>query len=384
MTNKPDAPQHPATIAARALGWEDRETGAITPPIHLSTTYTRDEAYQSRHGRTYLRDHGPTQYHAEQLLCELESGEDAISFASGLAACTAPFHGLNKGDHVVVSAVIYYGVLTWLVVFAEARGLEYSLFEPGNLDDLSNKLIDGKTKLVWLETPANPTWVVTDIAAVCEIAHARGVLVAVDSTVATPVLTRPIELGADFVCHSATKYLNGHSDVLGGMLVTAHADSDLWHRIRQHRLYAGAMLGSFEAYLLIRGIRTLFLRVGAQCENAMVIAGYLHRHPKVEHVHYPGLPGDPGHAIATRQMTGGYGGMLSILVPGGRAGAIAVVNNASVFKKATSLGGVESLIEHRKTSESGVTDTPENLIRISVGIEAVQDLVADLEQMLDR
>jgi cystathionine gamma-synthase len=382
MKNKLKTTLHPTTLAAQALGWEDLETGAVAPPIYLSTTYARNEDYTSRNGRTYQRDHGLTQRHAEELVCRLEEGEDAISFASGLAACTAPFHALDKGDHVAVSSVIYHGVLSWLELFAEQRGIEYSLFEAGNLDSLSSVIIDGQTRLVWLETPCNPTWGVTDIGAACEIAHNRGVLVAVDSTVATPVLSQPIKLGADFVCHSATKYLNGHSDVLGGMLVCADSNSDLWDRIRKHRLFAGPMMGSFEAYLLTRGMRTLFLRVRAQCENAMAIASYLHSHPAVERVHYPGLPTDPGYEIARKQMTGGFGGMVSILVPGGRDEAVAVVSRARVFKKATSLGGVESLIEHRKTSESDVTSTPENLIRLSIGIESVHDLIDDLDQML--
>ncbi len=373
----------PTTLAAQALGWEDKETGSVTRPIHLSTTFTRDENYKARNQRTYLRDHGPTQYHVEELVCQLEGGDEALSFASGMAACTAPFHGLKLGDHVAVSAVIYHGVLSWLEQFAETRGIEYSLFEPGNLEDLSIKIIEDKTRLVWLETPSNPTWAVTDIAAVAELAHARGALVAVDSTVATPVLSQPIKHGADIVCHSATKYLNGHSDVLGGILVCADSKTDLWQRIKKHRLYAGPMLGSFEAYLLIRGIRTLFLRVKAQCENAMAIATFLGQHPNVKRVHYPGLSEDPGHEIAKRQMSGGFGGMISILVPGGRDEAIAVVNRAKVFKKATSLGGVESLIEHRKTSESDVTRTPENLIRLSIGIESTDDLINDLSQMLE-
>ncbi len=382
MKTKHDPSLHPTTLAAQALGWEDRETGAVTPPLYLSTTFARDDDYSTRDGRTYLRDHGLTQRHAEELVCCLEAGDDALGFASGLAACTAPFHALEKGDHVAVSSVIYYEVLSWLEIFAEQRGIEYSLFETGNLDNLANTIIAGKTRLVWLETPSNPTWAVTDISAVCELAHARGALVAVDSTAATPVLTQPIKLGADLVCHSATKYLNGHSDVLGGMLVCEDASSKLWDRIRKHRLYAGPMLSSFDAYLLTRGIRTLFLRVYAQCENAMAIARHLSAHPGVSQVYYPGLPGDPGHEIAARQMAGGFGGMLSILVPGGREDAIAVVNRARVFKKATSLGGVESLVEHRKTSESDITDTPENLIRLSIGIESVHDLIADLDQML--
>ena len=371
----------PQTLAAQALGQEDKETGAVVKPIHLSTTYAREPDYTLPKDISYIRDHGPTQSHVEELLKELEGGADCLSFSSGLAACTAAFHGLKLGDHVLVSDTIYHGVLTWLEEFADSRGLEYTLFEAGNLDQFSRAIRPGKSKLVWLETPANPTWAVTDIAAFTELAHQHDVLVAVDSTCATPALTNPIKLGADFVCHSATKYLNGHSDVLAGMLVAAE-DSDLWQRVRQHRLFAGCTLGSLDAYLLMRGMRTLFVRVQRQCENALAVAKFLSAHPAVEKVHYPGLESDPGHVIASRQMSGGFGGMLSFLVPGGRKEAIAVVSRAKVLKRATSLGGVESLLEHRKTSESDVTNTPENLIRVSIGIEHVDDLIDDFRQML--
>ncbi len=382
MTKKSAGDLAPSTLAAQALGWTDEVTGAVTPSISVSTTFTRNSDYSARENGTYLRDHGPTQKHAESLICELEGGQDAFSFGSGLAACTAAFHALEKGDHVAVSAVIYHGVLSWLAHFAEQRGIHYTLFDPGSLDSLADVLEATPTRLVWLETPANPTWAVTDIRAACDLSHKYGALVAVDSTVATPVLTRPIEFGADLVCHAATKYLNGHSDVLGGLLVTADSSSPLWERIRLHRLYAGPMLGSLDAYLLVRGMRTLYLRVKKQSENALQIARFLEQHPGVERVHYPGLESDPGHEVARRQMQDGFGGMLSILIPGGREEAIAVVKRAAVFKMATSLGGVESLIEHRKTSETDVTNTPQNLLRISVGIEFVDDLIDDLNQML--
>ena len=382
MTKKSVGDLNPSTLAAQALGWTDEVTGAVTPSISVSTTFTRKPDYSARDNGTYLRDQGPTQKHAEALICKLEGGQEAFSFGSGLAACTAPFHALEKGDHVAVSSVIYHGVLSWLEHFAEQRGISYTLFDPGSLESLSAVLDATPTRLVWLETPSNPTWDVTDIQAASDLAHKHGAVVAVDSTVATPVLTRPIEFGADLVCHAATKYLNGHSDVLGGMVVTADSSSPLWERIRLHRLYTGPMLGSLDAYLLVRGMRTLFLRVKKQSENAMQIARFLEQHPGVERVHYPGLESDPGHEVAARQMQGGFGGMLSILVPGGREEAIEVAKRAKVFKMATSLGGVESLIEHRKTSESDVTNTPQNLLRLSIGIEFVYDLINDLSQML--
>ena len=371
----------PETLAAQALGQEDEQTGALVPPIHLSTTFARKEDYSLPDGRSYIRDHGATQEQVEHLLCELEGGFEALGFASGLAACTAPFHALEHGDHVLVSDTIYHGVLSWLDAFAEARGIHYELFPAGDVRAFADLIRPGTTRLVWLETPANPMWTVTDIAGMSEIAHASNVMVAVDSTCATPVLTRPIEHGADMVCHSATKYLNGHSDVLAGMLVAA-ADSPFWQRIRQHRLLAGSVLGSMEAWLLMRGMRTLFLRVRQQSASALAIAQWLHAREDVERVHYPGLPGNPGHATAASQMTGGFGGMLSFEVPGGREEAIEVACRARLFKRATSLGGVESVLEHRKTSESDVTNTPENLIRVSVGIERLEDLIADMTQML--
>lgn len=371
----------PETLAAQALGEDDKETGGLVRPIHVSTTFARNQDYALPDDRSYIRDHGATQAQAEAVVCELEGGADAISFSSGMAACTAAFHALDTGDHVAVAATIYHGVLSWLEEFAAARGISYTLFESGNTHAFEQAIIPGRTKLVWLETPANPTWEVTDIASIASVASKQNIKVAVDSTCATPVLTRPITFGADLVCHSATKYLNGHSDVLAGMLVTATKD-DFWNRIRRHRLLGGAMLGSLEAFLLMRGMRTLFVRVRQQCESALAIAQYLNAHPAVEHVYYPGLDTDPGHEIASRQMQGGFGGMLSILVPGGRQEAIAVANKALVFKRATSLGGVESVLEHRKTSETDATTTPENLIRISVGLEHVDDLIGDFEQML--
>lgn len=373
--------QKPETLAAQALGQEDKETGALVPPIHVSTTFARRSDYSLADDRSYVRDHGPTQEQVEDLLCQLENGEDAISFSSGLAACTAAFHVLDSGDHVVVSDTVYHGVLNWLEQFAAARGLVYTLFRAGDLEDFEKSIKPGNTRLAWLETPANPTWAITDIAAFSEVAHRYDVLVAVDSTCATPVLTQPIQFGADLVCHSATKYLNGHSDVLAGMLVTARKDA-LWQKIRQHRLLAGSMLGSIESFLLMRGMRTLFVRVRNQCANAMALARFADTHAGVEKVHYPGLDSDPGHGVASTQMQGGYGGMLSILIPGGKARAIEVACRAKVFKRATSLGGVESVLEHRKTSEGDLTNTPENLIRISAGIEHVDDLVDDLAQML--
>ncbi|MEM7195309.1 MAG: aminotransferase class V-fold PLP-dependent enzyme [Pseudomonadota bacterium] len=369
------------TIAAQALGLEDEATGAIIRPVHVSTTFARHPDYELPDGRSYMRDHGPTQAHAESIVCRLEGGVDALTFSSGMAACTAPFHALNKGDHALVSDTIYHGVLSWLHEFAESRGISYQLFAAGDLDALKNGLESRDAALVWLETPANPSWAVTDIRACCDLAHQYGALVAVDSTAATPVHTQPIALGADIVCHSATKFLNGHTDVVAGVLVTAN-DSAYWQRIRKHRLLGGAVLSSMDAHLLIRGMRTLYLRVRQQSQSALQIAEFLQAHNAVETVLYPGLQSHPGHDIAVRQMQDGFGGMLSFLIPGSKTEVIQCLSKAKVFKRATSLGGVESLMEHRKSSESDVTRTPDNLIRMSTGIERVDDLIADLDQML--
>jgi len=373
---------HPETIAAQADGYCDESTGAVVPPVHFSTTYERTETYGETAGRSYIRDHGPTQQQAEDIIAALEGGAAALTWGSGNAACTAAFHALEAGDRVAVSSVVYHGVLRWLSEFADARGLGVDFFEPGSADNLRAAIRPGETKLVWLETPANPMWTITDIAEAATIAHEAGALLAVDSTCATPVHTKPLSLGADIVCHSATKYLNGHTDVLAGVLVTDKPDHPLWQRIRAHRVYGGAMLGSMEAWLLIRGLRTLFVRVEKQSANALACARHLETHPAVERVHYPGLESFPGHDIAKRQMTGGFGGMLSFEVKGGRQEAIDCVLRARVFKPATSLGGVESLMEHRKTSEGPTTNTPENLIRASVGIEHIDDLLADLDRIL--
>ncbi|NMM44311.1 aminotransferase class I/II-fold pyridoxal phosphate-dependent enzyme [Rhodospirillaceae bacterium KN72] len=371
----------PRTLAAQALGREDESTGAVVPPIHFSTTFTRRDDYGPR-DHVYIRPDSPNAEHAEDVLATLEDAVGAMSFGSGMAACTAAFHALESGDHVVCGKTVYHGVKAWLERFGPARGLTFTFVPNDDLTALKSAMQPGKTKLVWIETPANPLWTVTDIAAAAEIAHAAGAQLAVDSTCATPVLTKPLTLGADLVVHAATKYLGGHSDVLAGM-VAAREDTPLWRRIREHRTFAGPVLGAMEAFLLTRGMRTLFVRVERQCQSAMKVAEFLAGHPKVDRVRYPGLPGDPGHAVASKQMLGGFGGMLSFQPAGDRDSAIRLVLACRVLKPATSLGGVESLIEHRKTSEGDiVTETPDNLIRISVGIEAVDDLIQDLDRAL--
>ena len=371
----------PDTIAAQALGWIDEATRAITPPIHVSSTYLRDADNQYRSGRAYARADNPAFDQAEAVLCALEGGAQAALFASGMAAATAVFQALAPGDHVLAPKVMYWSLRNWLTGFATQWGLQVELVDMSDPAAVQAAVRPGRTKLVWIETPANPLWSVTDIAATAAIAHTAGALVAVDSTVATPVLTQPLALGADVVMHAATKYLNGHSDLLAGALVT-RADDELWQRIRKVRAQIGGTLGSFESWLLLRGMRTLHLRVRAASRSAQRIAEHFEHHPLVAAVLYPGLTGAPGHAVAARQMSGGFGGMLSIRARGGEAAAIAVAAHTALWKRATSLGGTESLIEHRASVEGVGTPAPADLLRLSVGIEDCDDLIGDLEQAL--
>jgi cystathionine gamma-synthase len=372
---------HPQTLAAQAMGFVDAESKAIVPPLHTATTFIRDPDNQYRSGRVYGRDDNPTYDQAEALLAALEGGAEALVFASGMAAATAVFQALSPGDRVAAPKVMYWALRNWLADFATRWGLAVDLVDMDRLDELRAAMRPGRTKLVWIETPANPTWVVTDIAAAAEIAHAAGARLAIDSTAATPVLTRPLALGADIVMHSATKYLNGHSDVVAGALVT-RAKDEYWTRVAALRAQLGGILGPFEAWLLLRGMRTLYPRVDLASRGAMAIAAHFVDHPRIERVLYPGLGNDPGHAVAKKQMQGGFGGMLSVRVKGGEAAAIAAAARVEVWKRATSLGGVESLVEHRASVEGAGSPAPPDLLRLSVGLEHVGDLIADLEQAL--
>ena len=368
--------------AARALGWIDQTTGALTPPIHPTSTFLRDPDNQYRTGYSYARDTNPTYDQAEALLCELEGGAGAMLFASGMAAAGAVFMNLRPGDHVLVPRVMYWGLRKWLADFAVAWGLGVEFVDMGDLAAIRTALRPGQSKLIWIETPANPLWGVSDIAAIADLAHGAGALLAVDSTVATPVLSQPLSLGADLVMHSATKYLNGHADMIGGVLICARQD-DFWRGLADNRRDGGAILGTFEAWLLLRGMRTLFPRVEAACRNAMAVAEHFQGHDDVVAVLYPGLSSAPDHALAARQMQGGFGGMLSLRVKGGEARAVAVAANVKLWTRATSLGGVESLIEHRFSTEGPDSPVPPDLLRLSCGIEAAEDLIADLESALE-
>ena len=372
---------HPSTLAAQALGRVDPDTRAIIPPIHPSATYERaaDGSYPG--GRTYTRDHNPTYDQAEALLARLEGGDAALLFSSGMAAATTIFDTLEAGDHVIAPQQMYWTIRRWLEELAARGRIELDLVPNGDQAALERALRPGRTRIVWVETPANPSCAITDIAATAELAHGAGARVVADSTLSTPVLCRPIEHGADLVMHSATKQLNGHADVLAGALVTARRD-DLWDRIVQDRGYRGAVLGPFEAWLLLRGMRTLFLRVPRSAASAQLIAERLASHPAVVEVFYPGLTSHPDHAVAARQMSGGFGMLLSFRVAGGAAEARRVAGVLRLFKNATSLGGVESLVEHRAPVEGPGTPVPDDLLRLSIGIEAVDDLLADLHQAL--
>jgi cystathionine gamma-synthase len=372
----------PETLAAQALGEVDKVTGALIPAITLSTNYEQESDGSYHQDRVYTRADNPTYEHAERLLAALEGAGSCMLFSSGMAAANAVFQSLLPGDHVVVAKVLYWGVRKWLAEFGLTWGLDVEFVDTTHLQAVEAAMRPGSTRLLWIESPANPTWEITDLAAVCQLAHANGARVAVDNTVATPVLTRPMEFGADLVVHSATKYLNGHSDVLAGAVLSARNDP-FFQRIRSWRRTAGAVPGAFDAWLLQRGMRTLFLRVRRASENALAIARHFEGHPAIRAVLYPGLPSHPGHAIAARQMSGGFGGMLSIRLAGGPAHAMAVLAAVKVFKRATSLGGVESLIEHRLSMEGPSSSVPDDLLRLSVGIEALGDLVADLEAALE-
>ena len=364
----------PETLAAQALHAIERETGQIVPPVPFSTTYARDDQYRIRAGAMYTRDENPIYPAVERVLAALEGGTGALVFPSGMAAATAAIRAcLKPGDHLIAPRVGYFAVRRWIARFCAKWGVAVDTVDTTDVDAVRAALRP-TTRLVWFETPANPTWDVTDIAAIAEVAHAAGALVAVDSTCATPVHTRPLALGADLVMHSATKYLGGHSDVLAGALVTPREDAT-WAEVKYLRAEEGACLGPMEAWLLLRGMRTLFARVERQSRTAMALAQRL---SSLAHVIYPGLPSHPQHAVAARQMTGGFGGMLSIRTGGGAERALAVVKKLRVWVPATSLGGVESLVEHRASVEGPDTPTPQDLLRLSVGLEHEDDLFDDL------
>ncbi len=375
---------HRETFAAQAGGAIDRETGAITPPIHLTTTYERDGDLAYPKGFIYGRPDNPTIRQAEAVITRLEAGHDTLLFPSGMAAATAAILSLDPPAHVIAPRVMYWSLRNWLATAAPRFGIDTTFVDTTNLDALRSACQPGKTRLIWLETPANPLWNITDIAAAAKIARDVGALLAVDSTCASPALTQPLTHGADIVMHSATKYLNGHSDVLAGSLTFKENGEALnvMQRAASHRAGLGAILGPVEAALLLRGMRTLFVRVRHQSATALEIANAMTANPAIAEVLYPGLPDHPGHAIAARQMSDGFGGMLSIRIAAGEQAAIRTAAALKVWKRATSLGGVESLVEHRASIEGADSPCPPDLLRLSVGLESPIDLIADLENAL--
>ena len=369
------------TRIAQACHHIDAATGGISPPIQLSTTYARDENYDFIGDYSYSRSANPSWQALEEVCASLDGGADALCFASGMAAVCTVLETVASGEHVAAPRIMYHGTQDWLRRISERRSIGLTLFDAADPEALRQAVQPGKTAIVWIESPVNPTWDVIDIAAAAEIAHAAGAALVVDATVASPVTTRALEFGADIVFHSATKYLNGHSDVVGGILVTAAEDAR-WEDIRLVRTLMGGVLGPFEAWMLLRGMRTLFLRFEKASASALEIARHFEHHPKLKRVLYPGLESHPGHDIACRQMTHGFGGMLSLLVDGDADDAQRIAGRTRLFVRATSLGGVESLIEHRASVEGPHSAVPKNLLRLSIGIENCRDLIDDLEQSL--
>ena len=358
----------------------DEATGSVIPPLHTAATFARDENYDLRQGYMYSRYGNPTSDHAEKIVAELEGAEETLLFSSGLSAAVALLESLPAGAKIVAPSVMYFGVLVWMQRQAAKGYLTLSLFTPGDTASLEAATGD-KADLIWIETPANPDWSVTDIRHAAIVAKAAGAKLAVDGTCASPLSTRALDLGADYAFHSATKYLNGHSDVTGGALSTADAN-DVWKDIYEIRKLQGTILSGFESWLLIRGMRTLAVRWDKACSNAMAIAQHFENHLKLDTVLYPGLTSHAGHETAKSQMTRGFGGMMSFMVSGGFDEAKTFATRTRNFLPATSLGGVESLIEHRKSIEGDATDVAPNLVRLSVGIEDADDLITDLEQAL--
>lgn len=370
---------HTETIAIHAGNLTRSATGDVTPPINLSTTFFRDENGAYPGGHMYSRVSNPNRSALEKVMAQLEKGMEACAFSSGNTAGMALFQALAPGSHIIAPDDMYWGFKKQLLSIFEGI-LEIDFIDLTRLDLLEG-YIKANTVMIWVETPSNPLLKITDISAVSAIAKKHQLTLACDSTFASPCFQNPILLGADIVMHSSTKYIGGHSDVLGGVLITA-ALSPLWDKIRNIQQIGGAVPSPFDCFLLLRSLKTLAYRMKGHAENGMALALYLEKHPKIEAVYYPGLPSHAQYEIAKKQMSG-FAGMLSVLVKGDAENARRVVNTVKLFAQATSLGGVESLIEHRASVEGPDSKTPQNLIRISVGLEHIDDLIADFEQALN-
>ncbi|HVJ42039.1 MAG TPA: aminotransferase class V-fold PLP-dependent enzyme [Dongiaceae bacterium] len=371
----------PGTLTASALSEGEPITRALTPAIHMATTYIRDADNGYSSGNVYGRADNTSVRQAESLISELEGAAESLVFGSGTAAATALFLSLEP-THIVAPQLMYWGLQSWLREISRF-GHQITFVDMSDLDAVRAAIRPGQTGLVWIETPSNPFWTLTDIAAVGQFAHAAGALLAADSTVATPILTQPLAYGADIVLHSATKYLNGHSDVSAGAL-TIGRPNEFWGRIRKTRELNGSVLGPFEAWLLTRGLRTLDIRIKAQSRSAEILARRLTKHSAISGVLYPGLVDSPGYRVAASQMVGGFGGMLSVRLRGGARAAISTAANVNIWRRATSFGGIESLIEHRSSMEGEGTLCPADLLRLSVGLEDPDDLFRDLDQAIAR
>ncbi|WP_417474541.1 trans-sulfuration enzyme family protein [Luteimonas mephitis] len=367
------------TLAIHAGGEADAATGAVTPPIHLSTTFRHGPAAERVAGYEYQREGNPTNDRLREAVAAMEGGATALTFASGMAAASNLLESLPAGARVAIPDDCYTGVRMLASEFLPARGITVDVFDMADLEAVRAACERG-LDLLWVETPSNPLMKVSDIAALAALAHAHGALLLCDNTFASPALQQPLALGADIVMHSTTKYFGGHSDVLGGALAFARAD-EAFQRVA-HRLHVtGAVLAPFSAWLTLRGCRSLPARMAMHCANARRIAEFLAAQPEVKQVNYPGLAAHPGHAVAKKQMRD-FGGMLSVRLRGGRDAALAMTGALRLFTNATSLGGCESLVEHRASVEGDHPTSPQDLLRISVGLEHPDDLVADLEQAL--
>ena len=371
---------HPHTQAVHAGGEPDASTGALSPPLHMATTFQHGPAGERIAGFEYQREGNPTQERLETALTSLEGGAAALMFATGMAAMSAMLESVPAGSHILIPSECYGGLRSLATEFLPARGVETSIVNMSDLAAVASALRDN-TKLVWIETPSNPLLAITDIRAVVALAKAQGSLVVCDNTFATPLLQQPLALGADVVMHSTTKYFGGHSDVMGGALVFARRD-ERFEALAHRRHITGATMSPFNAWLTLRGCRSLPARLAWHCRNAMAVATALEEHAAVSGVNYPGLASHAGHAIARQQMND-FGGMLSFTLHGGRGAALRVAGGLMLIVNATSLGGCESLIEHRASVEGPHPTSPQNLLRMSVGLEHVDDLVADLTQSLD-
>lgn len=368
------------TQCVHAAHSPDASTGALAEPIHLSTTFERDADGGYPRGYRYSREGTPNRGALEACVAALEGGIAAVAFASGLAATMAVWELLRAGDHVLAPIEAYYGTLRQFREYARERGIAVDFVDFCRPAAVAAAVGAG-TRMLWIETPANPLLSITDLAAVTAIGHRAQARVVCDNTFASPVCQHPFEFGVDLVVHSGSKYLGGHSDVLGGLAVVRD-DAALLERLRSWQSLAGAVLAPFDCWLLRRSIATLALRVRAQCRSALAIAQFLNAHAAVERVYYPGLPEHPGHAIAAAQMPGGFGAVISVCLAGGREAALDAAGRTRLFRRATSLGAVESLIEHRASIEGPASATPQNLLRLAIGVEDTEDLIDDLTQAL--